>query len=281
MSNLIAYIPVLNRRHIDWFASHPGSRLWLISQEMAESLHPKLGRNMGALPAQMQLEVIRALKEQLKLKDVRFFDPVRYDPGLIGSWGDWIAADEDISHAVCEKYFQPQNIVPVFEMIWARFDMRAIMHASQVVPDTQISSAEFDQKYMQHAVDISGKSPDWWRQVGATLVCGAVVVASACNEHMPTEYEVYMFGDPRTNYDAGEPGKYASLHAERGVIAACAASAYSTRGSSLYVTTFPCEDCAREIAVCGVTRVFFKEGYSSLKAQEILQSRGIEIIQVI
>jgi deoxycytidylate deaminase len=150
-----------------------------------------------------------------------------------------------------------------------------------VVPNVRISSLEFDQNYMQRAVTVSGKSPDWWRQVGAVLVCNDGFVVTACNIHMQTEYEVYMFGDPRSNYERGQLGKYTALHAEQGVITACAASPHSTQGSSLYVTTFPCENCAREIAACGVARVFFREGYSALNAQEVLQSRGIEIIQVI
>ncbi len=281
MSNLVAYIPVLNQRHVDWFARHPRSTLWLISQEMAEVLVPRLARNMGALSTEMQLEAISRLKWRLKLEAVHSLDLEQGDPNLAGSWKDWVMADEDISHAVYEKYYQPLSITPVFELIFARADMTSISYAHQVVPGARISTSEFDRNYMQQAVAVSGKSPDWWRQVGATLVCDGVVVASTCNEHMPTEYEVYMFGDPRINYDAGQPGKYVSLHAEQAVIAACAASPYSTQGSSLYVTTFPCEVCARQIAACNIARVFFKEGYSSLKAQEVLQSRGIEIIQVV
>lgn len=277
MTNLIAYIPVLNKRHLDWFAQHQGSNLYLISQEMAVESIPRLARNMGTVPTETMLRMLISLSIG-KVEVFRPFDELQLNLLLNGD-EKYIFPDEEVSHGVAEIYFEGRRVE--FEMIWARFDMTSISRAHQVVSDTQISSAEFDRAYMQQAVNVSGKSPDWWRQVGAVLVCDGVVVASACNVHMPTEYEVYMFGDPRTNYDAGQPGKYASLHAERGVIAACAASPYSTWGSSLYVTTFPCEDCAREIAACGVARVFFKEGYSSLNAQEVLQAGGVEIIQVI
>ena len=282
MSNLIAYIPVLNQRHLDWFARHPGSNLYLISQERAQRLIPRLGRNMGAIPTQVMLQILTDLDPR-RFKEVEVFDPDEFSPCLTAPtvWSNFVLPDEDVSHAVVQESFVGARADVRFEMIWARFDMKSINYAHQVAADCRISSSEFDRIFMRQAVAVSGKSPDWWRQVGAVLVCDDVVVASACNVHMPTEYEVYMFGDPRTNYDAGQPGKYASLHAERGVIAACAASPYSTRGSSLYVTTFPCEDCAREIGECGIARVFFKEGYSVLNAQEVLRSRNVEIIQVI
>lgn len=282
MSILVAYIPVLNKRHLDWFDQHPGSSLYLISQERAERLIPRLGRNMGAIPTEVMRQILTGLDPRW-FRHVNLFDPEGFSPCLTLPvvWSDFFLPDEDVSHAVVEESFGGVRANIRFEKIWARFDMRSITQAHQVVPGVRISSEQFDQEYMQYAVNISGKSPDWWRQVGATLVCQCGTVVSACNVHMPTEYEVYVFGDPRTNYDAGQPGKYAALHAERGVIAACAGSPWSTRGSSLYVTTFPCEDCAREIVACGVARVFFKEGYSTLNAQEVLRSGGIEIIQVV
>lgn len=276
MNNLVAYIPVLNKRHLDWFGRHPGTNLYLISQEMAERLIPRLARNMGAVPTATMSRMLSAICAG-EIEIIYSFDPLIINL----SYDDqkYIFPDEEVSHAVAEEYFKGE--VVEFERIWARFDMKSVEHAHQVVPDIRISSSQFDQNYMQQAVAMLGQSPDWWRQVSAVLVCDDVIVASACNVHMPTEYETYIFGDPRTNYDAGQPSKSVVLHAEQGVIVACAASPYSTRGSSLYVTTFPCENCAREIAACGIARVFFKEGYSSLNAQEVLRSRGIEIIQVV
>ena len=277
MANLIAYIPVLNQRHLDWFARHPGSNLYLISQEMAVESIPRLARNMGAVPTETMLRMLISLSIG-KVEVFRPFDELQLNSLLNGD-EKYIFPDEEVSHGVAEIYFEGRHAE--FEMIWARFDMKSVEHAHQVVPGVRISSSELDRTYIQQAINVSGKSPDWWRQVGAILVCTDGFVVTASNVHMPTEYEVYMFGDPRSNCERGQPGKYTALHAEQGVIAVCAASTHSTQGSSLYVTTFPCENCAREIAACGIARVFFKEGYSALNAQEVLQSRGIEIIQVI
>ena len=58
MSNLVAYIPVINRRHLDWFRKHPNPNVVLISQEVAEELLPRLSRNVVALPTLMVEEML-------------------------------------------------------------------------------------------------------------------------------------------------------------------------------------------------------------------------------
>lgn len=158
MSILIAYIPVLNQRHLDWFAQHQGSNLYLISQEIAVESIPRLARNMGAVPTETMLRMLISLSIG-KVEVFRPFDELQLNSLLNGD-EKYIFPDEEVSHGVAEIYFEGRRVE--FEMIWARFDMTSINRAHQVVPDTRISSAEFDRICMQQAVVVSGKSPDWW-----------------------------------------------------------------------------------------------------------------------
>ena len=168
-----------------------------------------------------------------------------------------------------------------FEMIWARYDMLAVTRDQPVIPDVEISFAEFDQELMKKAAEISKRSPDWWRTIGALAVLwNGQMIPAVCNRHMPNEYETYIFGDPGLNRDAGQEGKYTSIHAEEAVITHCARYGLALEGSHLYVTTFPCERCARQIVQAGVRRVYFKDGFSSLNAQDDLRVGGVKIIQV-
>ncbi len=278
LSNLIAYIPTLNQRHLDWFRQHRHSRLFLISQGMAEELLPRLARNMAAVPTELMIPMLQATK---KLFQVSEFLPEWGDPNLKSThWGDWILPDEDVSHELTRKY--PDLLRNAkFEMIWARWDMTAVHKAQLVIPDVVISSLEADTMRMQNLQKFAGRSPDWWRQIVAAAWKDGECLAVAVNTHLPNEYETYIFGDPRLNVDAGQLGKYVALHAERGVIARCARKGISLEGATLDVTTFPCEDCAREIAETGITHVLFRDGYSILNAQDTLRSRGIKIIQVV
>jgi len=256
---------------------------------MAEELLPRLARNMAGVPTQAMETMIKSLGV---VEDVCLFEPDEDSPRLVShkqnhpfgasGWKSWVLPDEDISHIVAQKYLYPADKTAEFEMIWARWDMTAVHKAQPIIPDVVVSSSPLDIIRMRAAQREAIKSPDWWRQIAAAAWLDDECIAVACNTHMPNEYETYIFGDPRLNVDAGQPGRYVALHAERAVIAQCARrKGIGLEGASLYVTTFPCEDCAREIREAGVKKVFFESGYSVLNAQDVLRSRGIEIIQVV
>jgi dCMP deaminase len=276
MYNLLAYIPVVNQRHIDWFRKWGAYNLHLISQDMAKMLIPRLSRNLASLPTRMIASFVRETK---LVRGVSIFDPnhMRYL-----SHGTCVLPDEDISHVIAEKYLEPQGIECEFEMIWSRWDMTAVYQNQRIVTGVYISESQLDNELMKLAEAESVKSPDWWRQIGAIAVSqSGGILAVACNTHLPNEYETYIFGDPRLNVDAGQQGVYCSLHAERAVIALCAKRGVPLAGASLYVTVFPCEDCAREIAFAGIAKLFFREGYSVMNAKEVLRSNCVTIVQVL
>lgn len=275
MSNLIAYIPVLNKKHVEWFRKHPGSNLYLVGQELAEAFLPRLSRNMAALPSDIMFQMLHKSCSQLQLGWVSQFS-ITVDPKI---YQGAILPDEDISHAISEEFLTPASISHTFEEIWARWDMTAMKKSSPVMADVEITFNHM--KRLLVAKNEAKKSPDWWRQVGAALFQSDHCVAVGCNNHYPTEYEQDAKGDPRMNYNAGQIGKYLSYHAEKTVISLCADAGIPTRGSCLYTTVFPCEDCARGIVLAGIDHVFFEEGYSALDAQEILKGAGVKIVQII
>ena len=276
MSNLIAYIPVLNQRHLDWFKKHPNSQLFLITQQMAEQLIPRLQRNMAAVPTEVMISMLQPLTLVNRVSE---FAPEHGDPNLAITRG-WFLPDEDISRQVAEKYLLPAEAPFKFEMIWARWDMTAVHMSQPVIADVVVSDNYFDRLRMNLASLESGRSPDWWRQIGCFAVDGqGNPLAITCNTHLPNEYETYIFGDPRLNVDAGQKGKYTALHSEQAIVALCGKA--KLEGGSMYVTTFPCEECARWIAFSGVKKLFFRDGYSVLNAQDVLRSYGVQIVQVV
>jgi len=280
--NLIAYIPTLNQRHIDWLKSHPGSDLYLISQEDAEALLPRLKRNMAALPTEMIARFLEQEKAALGLRRVWIFAPEWQEPDLRSVvWKRWVAADEDISHLVAEKHLLPAGCDVSFEMTWARYDMQAVLARQEPIPDAEITSDELALVILKDLQTLSERSPDWWRRVAAAAVNRqGRKLAVAYNMHMPNEYETYAFGDPAINREAGQTGKSCACHAEMGVIAECARQGYVLDGGKIYVTTFPCEVCAGIIARAGVKEVYFLEGYSSLNALDVFRTSKVKLIQV-
>jgi len=281
VSNLIAYIPTLNPRHKLWFEKHKNATLCLISQTMAESIYSSFARNMAAMPTSDIVKMIEALK---LVDRIIVYDPEDEDLDLtLPQWNEWVASDEDVVHTVVETYFIPVGAKVQFEETLARWDMSAVKAAQPVIPDCEVSRSELDVFRMRQAEDLTRKSPDWWRQIGAIAFRGSELLACGWNEHFPTMYETYIFGDTRLNFNAGDPAgmeAYLSLHAEEYLIAYCAEHGLKLQGASLYINTFPCGRCARAVSKSGIKELFFREGSSFLKGFEILKDAGIRIVQV-
>ncbi len=281
MASLIAYMPVFNDRHKLWFLKHPESDLFLISQAHAERLLPRLVRNIIALPTNMVADSLRSLGV---VRSVSVFSPELNIPDLNGVGEcEWFLPNEDISHLfVKESFANFPNHRFTYDDTWARWDMTAVAKSQLVVPDVITTRNHIHQLRMSIAQAEAGKSPDWWRQIGAIAFdFEGNRLAVACNTHMPNEYETYILGDPRLNVDVGQKGKYCAIHAERAVISLCARYGFALMDSSMYVTTFPCEDCAREIVFAGISKLYFQDGYSVLDAQRILSAGKVEVIQVL
>jgi deoxycytidylate deaminase len=60
-----------------------------------------------------------------------------------------------------------------------------------------------------------------------------------------------------------------AVHAEMEALLACARKGVSTKGATLYCTTFPCHNCAKHIIAAGIHRVFYIEPYEKSKAEKL------------
>jgi len=60
-----------------------------------------------------------------------------------------------------------------------------------------------------------------------------------------------------------------ATHAEMDAILSCARSGISTRGATLYCTTFPCHNCAKHIVSAGIERVVYVEPYPKSHAKDL------------
>lgn len=58
------------------------------------------------------------------------------------------------------------------------------------------------------------------------------------------------------------------VHAEMTALLTCARNGISCRDATLYVTTFPCHNCAKHIIAAGINRVVYVEPYPKSKALE-------------
>ena len=62
------------------------------------------------------------------------------------------------------------------------------------------------------------------------------------------------------------------VHSEMEALMMCARNNISTRGCTMYVTTFPCHNCAKHIIAAGIRRVVYIEPYPKSKALEFYKN---------
>ena len=193
-----------------------------------------------------------------------------------------VFADDAAMRFVADTYLPGTPVV--FERVFLRWDKMAAITAQPIDADGTISVEQFDREIMARAREEAKKSSDWWRQVGAVIIKSGAPILQGYNQHKPTEYTPYIFGDPRANFNAGDPllkDMNMALHGEAGLIAQAARQGTSLEGASLYVTTFPCPTCALSIIQAGIKAVYFADGYSNLNAQENFKLARVKIVRVI
>lgn len=271
---VIAFVPVLHSGYLKFFRKHAGSKFYMLAPDLYSELE-QLTREIRALELNDAVRVITSLGifSQVGVIDAGQISRLDHQTAIV-------MPNEDICRIVKDKFLPEHNVT--FESVFLRYDLPAVFRQNPVIADNKVLLTYLDRQMMSVARSIADRSPDWWRQVGAVLVQDQHIVGVAYNKHMPSQHSLYTLGDPRNNFLPGEHLEISSAHhAEKVLISRAAADGVSTAGASLYVSTFPCPSCAYDIATCGIAKVYYEQGYSSLEAQETLKSRGVEIIRVI
>ncbi|MEX2436772.1 MAG: deaminase [Candidatus Paceibacterota bacterium] len=270
--NIIVYVPALHKGYIEFFKENPGN-IFLIDLSLVRNI-PRLERDIRA----MDTSDVKKSLESIGFSNVDIID--KNNIKKISSLNNIFMPEEDVSKEFAKEFLNNKdvNYVPVF-LRWNRHN--SLKKDKEVLSDTTITRDKFDKEIINKAYKEAEKSPDWWRQVGAVLMKDKEIVLTGYNKPLPSNDVHNIFGDPRSNFDYGESFELSKfIHAEAKIIAEAANKGTSLNGASIYVTTFPCPVCAKSIALSGIKKVYYKEGYSLLDAEDILKSFDVEIIKV-
>jgi dCMP deaminase len=268
----LAYIPVLHQGYLKFFQRHPEvKKLYLIGPEFLNQ-YRSIQKDLRALTPDQIKTSIEALHlfETVEILDLP-------SPAIAAE--KIVSPDEDVSRDFIQTFWP--NAEVEYDHIFLRWDRKRSLTNENVEPDVNISQDEFDQRMMTLAYEEASKSSDWWRQVGAVLVKDREVIAVVRNTHVPHDHQQYVDGDPRADFGSGEHIDLStSLHAEAALIVAAAKKGISTQDCWMYATTFPCPYCAPIVARSGIKKLFYSEGYSMIEGEQMLKSKGVEIVKV-
>jgi len=131
---------------------------------------------------------------------------------------------------------------------------------------------KLDQRYLAMARIWSHNSYCKRRQVGALLVKNKMIISDGYNG-TPSGFENIC-------EDENNKTKAYVLHAEANAITKVAHSNNSSEGSTLYVTSSPCIECAKLIIQAGIKRVVFSEKYHTVDGVELLERAHIDIAHI-
>jgi len=275
---IVMYAPVIHQGHISFLTNIDTycKDIFLVDRYLVNKVNEKLSgimqRNLQSLPTESIQMFLRNLLPSNNI--------ITLDEENLLSFGKVFVPDDEIVLSVLEKFYP--SVVVEKHTAFLRWNKNALKKFDQVIPDEKISTSDFDRLMMEKAFVVAEKSEDFWRQVGAVLLPpNAGKEISSQNHHLPYWQSLYIFGDPRSNFNPGEnPEVYTSIHAEASIIARAAKNGISLDGASLYVTTFPCSNCARLILESGIKKVYYKEGYSVIDARNLFKIAGIDIVLV-
>ena len=271
---VISYVPSLHKGYSDFFKKYHGGKFYVLGNKFVKEF-PRMDRDIRALSPEDAAAAIGALGifSSVEVLTEETLEEVR--SGKIPA----VMPDDEVNRHFTKTYLRDNSVE--FVKTFLRWDRKISTTEFEVPPDRVISENQLDKELISEALKEAGKSPDWWRQVGGVIAKDGRVVLAAYNKHLPSEHSLGAFGDPRSNFDAGESIELSkAIHAEAALIAEAARRGIALEGASLYITTFPCPVCAKSIASAGIKKVYYSKGYSLLDAEDVLRAHGVEIVLV-
>jgi dCMP deaminase len=273
---VVLYLPVIHRGYDQLFQTHADADEILLLGEGFIAMFPWLGKDIRSLSAQAAAGYIKTQK----LKSaIRVIQPRDLPQAITAR--HIVLPDEDIMRLLANKHSWPTRHEVTYEPTFLRWDRHRSLAEQPVTADAVIPGHQLTVPWLTQATQQARQSSDWWRQVGAVAVAGQVMIAAGHNRHLPSAYTPYINGDPRANFSKGLHIELSSaMHAEAGLIARAAKDGVALAGAELYVTTFPCPNCARLIAEAGFARCFFIDDYAMLDGETILRQAGVKLVRV-
>jgi len=187
----------------------------------------------------------------------------------------------DKSEIFAEKYLKDyKDIVQYFDirLRWQDSHVKEFKKEASEISQEELKEYK---KFMAEAQAEAEKSKCWWRQVGAVAVKDDKVVFRGFNKMLPNDDECYKIGCIRDSIAPGKSPEVCSVtHAEATIISLAANEGASLRGTTLFVTHFPCPACAKLVAMAGFKKLVYARGSSVFDGERVMASSGVDIIKI-
>jgi len=120
--------------------------------------------------------------------------------------------------------------------------------------DKQNERLNWDEYFMSIALLASCRSPCDRLHVGCVIVNN--------NRLISMGYNGYISGAPHVSRII-DNHEQSTIHSEINAITDCAKRGVSLNSSIIYITHFPCINCFKSIAACGIKEIIYNEDYNN------------------
>ena len=131
---------------------------------------------------------------------------------------------------------------------------------------------EWDEYFMSIALLASCRSPCQRLHVGSVIVKNNRLISMGYNGYIPGAPHISRVQD---NHEQS------IIHSEINAITDCAKRGVSLEGAKIYITHYPCLNCFKSIASCGIKEVFYLDDYNNNSIVEELANDSNIIIKKI
>ena len=146
-----------------------------------------------------------------------------------------------------------------------------LAHIKQLT-DTSESRLRWDEYFMSIALLASCRSPCQRLHVGSVIVSENRIISMGYNGFIPGAPHISRVKDQH---------EQSIIHSEINAITDCAKRGTSLKGSKIYITHYPCVNCFRSIAACGIKEIIYLNDYNNDDIVEQLSfDSGIVIIKL-
>jgi dCMP deaminase len=130
----------------------------------------------------------------------------------------------------------------------------------------------WDEYFMSIALLASQRSPCERLHVGSAVVKDNRLISMGYNGFIPGAPHISRVKDDH---------EQSIIHSEINAIADCAKRGTSLSGAKIYVTHYPCINCFRSIAACGIKEIIFLHNYKNdVLVQLLAEDANIKIRQL-
>ena len=113
---------------------------------------------------------------------------------------------------------------------------------------------DWDEYFMSIALLASQRSPCKRLHVGSVIVKNNRLISMGYNGFIPGAPHISRVQD---NHEQS------IIHSEINAITDCARRGVSLEGSKMYITHYPCINCFKTIAACGIKEIIYLEDYNN------------------